>query len=62
MKFLDLGLDNRLVTALEANDIQFPTPIQSQAIPRIISGKDVIGIAPTGTGKTFAFCFQQFTG
>lgn len=55
MNFTDLGLDSRLVSAIESNDILVPTPIQSQAIPRIISGNDVIGIAPTGTGKTFAF-------
>ncbi|MFV2015744.1 MAG: DEAD/DEAH box helicase, partial [Candidatus Heimdallarchaeota archaeon] len=55
MTFTDLGLDDRLVKALESHEVVDPTPIQKQAIPRIISGNDVIGISPTGTGKTFAF-------
>ncbi|MCE7734007.1 MAG: DEAD/DEAH box helicase [Candidatus Heimdallarchaeota archaeon] len=55
MTFTELKLDYRLVEALRDQDITDPTPIQKRAIPSILAGKDVIGISPTGTGKTFAF-------
>ncbi len=53
--FEDLNLSNLLRNAI--NDLSFvqPTPIQTQAFPVIRSGKDVLGIAQTGTGKTFAY-------
>ena len=53
--FKDLNLSKQLLNAL--NDIGFdtPTPIQEKAFPVIMSGKDVVGIAQTGTGKTFSY-------
>lgn len=54
-KFADFGLDNRLLTALKALNITAPTPIQDQIIPLALEGRDVIGLAATGTGKTAAF-------
>lgn len=55
MPFLNLGLCNPIVQAIEDLGYTAPTPIQKQAIPIIISGKDLIAIAQTGTGKTAAF-------
>jgi ATP-dependent RNA helicase RhlE len=53
--FHDLGLDPLLLKALETEGYTTPTPIQAQAIPSILAGKDLLGIAQTGTGKTAAF-------
>jgi ATP-dependent RNA helicase RhlE len=53
--FSGLGLAPRLLEILQKKGFTVPTPIQSQAIPEAISGKDVMGIAQTGTGKTLAF-------
>ncbi len=53
--FANLGLDNRLVDALSGLGYEEPTPIQREAIPPLIEGRDVIGQAATGTGKTAAF-------
>ena len=53
--FADLGLDSRLVEALTANGYSEPTPIQREAIPPLVEGKDLVGLAATGTGKTAAF-------
>jgi ATP-dependent RNA helicase RhlE len=53
--FEDLKLSKPLYQALENLGIDSPTPIQSEAYPVILSGKDVVGIAQTGTGKTFAY-------
>ncbi len=53
--FKDFGLPPPLLSALEAMDFKTPTPIQSQAIPAALLGKDILAIAPTGTGKTGAF-------
>lgn len=50
-----MGLPARLVKRLEALGITEPTPIQSHAIPHALDGKDVMGLAQTGTGKTAAF-------
>ena len=55
MTFEDLGLRPRLVRKLAEQGISEPTPIQMQAIPHALSGRDVMGIAQTGTGKTAAF-------
>lgn len=55
MKFKDLGLDNRLLEGIEAIGFEDATPVQEQAIPEILSGKDMIASAQTGTGKTAAF-------
>ncbi len=53
--FLGLGIAKTLLDILEKQKLTTPTPIQHKAIPVAIEGKDIIGIAQTGTGKTFAF-------
>jgi ATP-dependent RNA helicase RhlE len=53
--FSDLGLAAPLLEVLAAEQYDVPTPIQVQAIPHILAGRDLIGIAQTGTGKTAAF-------
>ena len=55
MTFADLNLNKFLLNALNDQGLTTPTPIQEQAFPVIMSGKDVVGIAQTGTGKTLAF-------
>jgi len=55
LNFKDLGLQPELLDGVEAMGFNQATPIQQQAIPVINSGKDLIGIAQTGTGKTAAF-------
>ncbi len=53
--FSALGLNDRVAYAVQQKGYENPTPIQAQAIPVVITGKDVIGSAQTGTGKTAAF-------
>ncbi len=53
--FADLGLIPELVRAVEAAGYTSPTPIQQEAIPIVLRGRDVMGLAQTGTGKTAAF-------
>jgi ATP-dependent RNA helicase RhlE len=53
--FSDLGLAETLLRALEREGYSTPTPIQAQAIPHLLEGRDLLGIAQTGTGKTAAF-------
>ncbi len=55
MTFQDLNLNTPLLNALEDLKLQNPTPIQEKAFSSVMSGKDVVGIAQTGTGKTFAY-------
>jgi ATP-dependent RNA helicase RhlE len=55
MNFAQLGLAEPLVRALEAKGYTSPTPIQAQSIPTLLQGRDLLGIAQTGTGKTAAF-------
>lgn len=55
MTFKDLNLNTPLQNALEEKGYVYPTPIQIEALPIILSGKDVVGVAQTGTGKTFAY-------
>ena len=55
MTFAETGLSKRALSALEKAGFEAPTPIQAQAIPHALQGKDVIGAAATGTGKTLAF-------
>lgn len=55
MTFSDLNLNTPLLNALEDLNIHTPTPIQTNAFPVIMSGRDVVGIAQTGTGKTYAY-------
>ena len=54
-KFADFKLDNRVKTAIKAKGYESATPIQAMAIPTVLAGGDVVGIADTGTGKTAAF-------
>ncbi len=55
MTFAELGLSQKCLAALEREGFEAPTPIQAQAIPPALQGKDVVGSAATGTGKTLAF-------
>ncbi|MFO0583834.1 MAG: DEAD/DEAH box helicase [Anaeromyxobacter sp.] len=55
MSFAALGLSPKTLDALDKAGFEHPTPIQAQAIPPALAGKDVIGVAATGTGKTAAF-------
>jgi ATP-dependent RNA helicase RhlE len=55
MSFSDLGLAEPLVRAIEAKGYNQPTPIQRDSIPTLLDGRDLLGIAQTGTGKTAAF-------
>ncbi len=63
MSFSELGLSESLLAAVARNEYAAPYPIQSAAIPAILAGKDVLGIAQTGSGKTASFVLpilQQF--
>jgi len=55
MSFETLGLSQPVLRALAAKQYSNPTPIQAQAIPQLLRGRDLLGIAQTGTGKTAAF-------
>lgn len=61
MSFTQFGIDKRCLDALKAQGITSPMPIQSQAIPAALEGRDVIAIAQTGTGKTLAFALPALT-
>lgn len=54
------GLDPRILVTIKSCEYEKPTPIQAQSIPAIMSGRDVIGIAKTGSGKTIAFLLPMF--
>ena len=54
-QFRKLGVTEKLVKNLNSNGILKPTPIQLEALPVIFEGRDVLGLAQTGTGKTVAF-------
>ena len=55
MSFESLGLSQPILQALASKNYDTPTPIQMQAIPSVLAGRDLLGIAQTGTGKTAAF-------
>jgi superfamily II DNA/RNA helicase len=55
MKFTEIGLNDQLIEAISYMGFENATPIQEQAIPEVLKGKDIIGCAQTGTGKTAAF-------
>jgi len=55
MLFSDLNLNKTLLNALDELNITEPTAIQAKSFAPIMSGKDIVGISQTGTGKTFAF-------
>jgi ATP-dependent RNA helicase RhlE len=54
-QFIDLGLSKPILKVLAREGYETPTPIQAQAIPSVMQGRDLLGIAQTGTGKTAAF-------
>ena len=55
MNFVELGLSPSILKTLANNNYDKPTPIQAQAIPPVLDGIDIVGLAQTGTGKTAAF-------
>ncbi len=59
--FADLGLSPKVQAAIEAAGYTNPTPIQASAIPIAVTGRDVLGIAQTGTGKTASFVLPMIT-
>jgi superfamily II DNA/RNA helicase len=61
MTFSELGLSAKVLAAIEASGYTTPTPIQAKAIPIAVSGRDVLGIAQTGTGKTASFVLPMLT-
>ena len=56
--FRDLGLSDKVLSAVETSGYTIPTPIQASAIPHALKGRDILGIAQTGTGKTAAFVLR----
>ncbi|MEL7212502.1 MAG: DEAD/DEAH box helicase [Pseudomonadota bacterium] len=60
-KFTDLNLDPKVLKAIAAAGYDTPTPIQAGAIPPALEGRDVLGIAQTGTGKTASFTLPMIT-
>src|SRR4030081_2368056 len=61
MTFSKLGLSEKVLQAVEASGYLTPTPIQAEAIPHVLAGRDVLGIAQTGTGKTAAFTLPMLS-
>ena len=61
MSFRDTGLSEKVLAAVEAAGYTQPTPIQAQAIPHALQGRDILGIAQTGTGKTAAFTLPMLS-
>ncbi len=62
MPFSALGLSPALLRGVELQGYQVPTPVQTAAIPAILKGGDVLGLAQTGSGKTAAFCLPLLQG
>ena len=60
-KFSDLSLEPKVLQAIADAGYETPTPIQAQAIPHALEGRDVLGIAQTGTGKTASFTLPMIT-
>ncbi|XP_077330081.1 putative ATP-dependent RNA helicase DDX46 [Lithobates pipiens] len=58
--WVQCGISMKILNALKKHSYEKPTPIQAQAIPAIMSGRDLIGIAKTGSGKTIAFLLPMF--
>ncbi len=61
MSFDKLGLSEKVLSAVTASGYTTPTPIQEQAIPHVLEGRDVLGIAQTGTGKTASFVLPMLS-
>src|SRR5438477_8921576 len=59
MKFTDLDLIPPILRALDAAEYDLPTPIQAESIPHLLAGRDLLGCAQTGTGKTAAFALPM---
>ena len=59
--FADMGIDHRINANVAAMGLTKPTPIQDEAIPAVVKGRDVLGLAQTGTGKTAAFGLPMLT-
>src|SRR6476620_718081 len=59
MSFDQLGLAEPILRAVAGEGYQTPTPIQAQAIPHVLAGRDLLGCAQTGTGKTAAFALPM---
>ena len=62
MNFKDLNIIDPILKAIESQGYKTPTPVQEQAIPVLLAGKDVLGSAQTGTGKTAAFAIPIIQG
>ncbi|KTF91459.1 hypothetical protein cypCar_00048848 [Cyprinus carpio] len=58
--WVQCGISMKVLSAMKKHNYEKPTPIQAQAIPAIMSGRDLIGIAKTGSGKTIAFLLPMF--
>ncbi|WP_372697043.1 DEAD/DEAH box helicase [Arthrobacter sp. JSM 101049] len=61
VKFTDLGIDPRVLAAVEDLGYEKPSPIQAATIPLLLEGRDVVGLAQTGTGKTAAFAIPALS-
>ena len=61
MKFDELGLSEKVLKAVQTSGYDTPTPIQAEAIPYALQGRDILGIAQTGTGKTAAFTLPMLS-
>ena len=61
MSFTDLGLSEKVLQAVTAAGYTTPTPIQAESIPHALAGRDVLGVAQTGTGKTAAFVLPMLS-
>jgi len=61
-EFRTLNLSNRIMRAIEAEGYETATPIQAQTIPPLLEGRDVMGVAQTGTGKTASFALPLLHG
>ena len=61
MSFQDFAINQKCLKTLKAHGITIPTPVQEQAIPVALEGRDVLAIAQTGTGKTLAFALPSLT-
>ena len=57
--FVGLGLSDKMLDFLNRSHFKVPTPIQHKSIPIGLEGKDLIGVAQTGTGKTLAFAMPM---
>ena len=61
-EFIKLGIDEKVAEVLAKQGITEPMAIQTQAIPQILAGSNIIGQAPTGTGKTLAYLLPAKIG